>query len=108
MMAGAIGLVLLCADISQAELEGVEHGRVFYENGRFAGWPANNGLWSWGDEIVVGFTLGYFDPDKVNGHPIDRNRPFGPMQARSSSCAATAAAGTSATPEPSNGPTASA
>jgi hypothetical protein len=83
MMTGVIGLALLSVGLSQVELSGVEHGTVFYEVGRFAGWPANNGVWSWGDEIVVGFTLGYFDPDKVDGHPIDRDRPSGPMQARS-------------------------
>ena len=38
---------------------------VFRESGRFGGWPANNGIWSWGDEIVVGATtaeriLGFF------------------------------------------------
>src|SRR5262245_32307961 len=31
---------------------------VHKEAGRFGGWPANNGIWSWGDEIVVGFKLG--------------------------------------------------
>ncbi|MDR9366699.1 MAG: sialidase family protein, partial [Balneolaceae bacterium] len=28
--------------------------------GRFAGWPANNGIWMWGDEIMVGFVEGEF------------------------------------------------
>ena len=23
--------------------------KVFYEKGRFAGWPANNGIWQWGN-----------------------------------------------------------
>lgn len=34
---------------------GVEHIKVYYDDGRFAGWPANNGIWNWGDEILVGF-----------------------------------------------------
>nr|WP_286670524.1 sialidase family protein [Fodinibius salsisoli] len=34
---------------------GIKHLKVYYEEGRFAGWPANNGIWSWGDEILVGF-----------------------------------------------------
>lgn len=55
---------------------------VYNETGRFAGWPANNGIWNWGDEIVVGFTLGYYK-DSGGGHPIDRDRPSYPMQARS-------------------------
>jgi hypothetical protein len=37
---------------------------VYKEAGRFCGWPANNGGWNWGDEILVGFALGYFlEPD---------------------------------------------
>ena len=60
----------------------VQHGIVFFEEDRFAGWPANNGIWVWGDEIVVGFTLGFYK-DNDGGHPIDSGRPSGPMQARS-------------------------
>ncbi|MFW5879579.1 MAG: sialidase family protein [bacterium] len=33
----------------------IQHGIVFYEDGRFGGWPANHGIWSWGNEILVGF-----------------------------------------------------
>ncbi len=33
----------------------IQHLKVYYQEGRFAGWPANNGIWSWGDEILVGF-----------------------------------------------------
>ncbi|MDX9973817.1 MAG: sialidase family protein [FCB group bacterium] len=35
---------------------------------RFCGWPANNGVWSWGDEILVGFTEGDFVSSE--GHNI--------------------------------------
>lgn len=55
---------------------------VYREDGRFGGWPANNGIWSWGQEIVVGFTLGYH-LDKESGHTIDGNRPQVPRLARS-------------------------
>ena len=41
----------------------MEHIEIYREKGRYAGWPANYGIWSWGDEIVVGFTLGYINPD---------------------------------------------
>ncbi len=34
---------------------GVQHGAVYYAEGRFAGWPANHGMWIWDDEILVGF-----------------------------------------------------
>jgi BNR repeat-like domain len=43
---------------------------VYKEPGRFGGWPANNGIWIWGDEIVVGFIQGYFK-NKQQGHAID-------------------------------------
>ena len=33
----------------------VQHVRVYSEEGRFAGWPANLGIWSWENEILVGF-----------------------------------------------------
>lgn len=37
----------------------MEHVIVFAQQDRFAGWPANNGLWTWdGGEMVVGFTVG--------------------------------------------------
>lgn len=33
----------------------IQHGVVFYEEGKYAGWPANNGIWIWENEIFVGF-----------------------------------------------------
>lgn len=47
---------------------------VFRESGRFGGWPANNGLWSWGNEILVGFSLGYFK-NVERGHAVDPAKP---------------------------------
>jgi len=58
------------------------HITVYRESGRYAGWPANYGIWSWDDEIVVCFTLGYFDKD-TPFHTRDKTRPFTTMQARS-------------------------
>jgi hypothetical protein len=60
----------------------MRHVTVYREAGRFAGWPANYGIWAWGDEIVVGFTLGYFGSGQ-GFHSRDRGRPFVTMQARS-------------------------
>src|SRR4030042_4741637 len=45
---------------------------VYRETGRFAGWPSNYGIWSWGDEIVTGFNLGYLK--KKEGHAIDPDK----------------------------------
>lgn len=55
---------------------------VYREPGRFAGWPANYGIWRWGDEIVVGFTVGAHKTVE-RGHAIDKSHPFVNMQARS-------------------------
>ncbi len=55
---------------------------IFRELGRFAGWPANYGMWHWGAEILVGFTVGAHKSAK-RGHAIDRSQPIINMQARS-------------------------
>ena len=61
--------------------QSINHVIVYKESGRFAGWPANHGIWSWGDEIVVGFRLGYF---KIKtGHAIDPDKPAVTRFARS-------------------------
>ena len=62
---------------------GIEHVEVHRERGRFAGWPANYGIWSWGEEIVLGFTLGYMRVEEGLFHLRDTDRPFTTMQARS-------------------------
>ena len=58
-----------------------QHITIYRQADRFAGWPANYGLWAWGNEIVVGFTLGYLDP-AGEYHARDKTRPFRAMQAR--------------------------
>src|SRR3954462_8916541 len=55
---------------------------VFQQEGRFGGWPANHGIWSWGDEILVGFEVGYFRASE-RGHSIDYSRPADHVLARS-------------------------
>jgi hypothetical protein len=62
--------------------EGKRHVVVYKEAGRYGGWPANHGIWSWGNEILVGFEAGYL---RVNerGHAIDYSRPADHMLARS-------------------------
>ena len=50
--------------------------------GRFAGWPANHGIWSWGDEILVGFSRGIYK-DRGRYHNIDHDRPEEFLLARS-------------------------
>jgi hypothetical protein len=55
---------------------------VYREDNRFAGWPANHGMWSWGDEIVFGFESGYFKKN-ARGHAIDYSKPAEHFLARS-------------------------
>ncbi len=58
------------------------HLVVYREAGRFGGWPANHGIWSWGDEILVGFESGVFrSQDKF--HAIDYAQPAEHLLARS-------------------------
>jgi hypothetical protein len=61
----------------------VRHIRVYVEPGRFGGWPANHGLWCWGDEILVGFSAGYFKDNGPGRHAIDHDKPEEHLLARS-------------------------
>ncbi|MDZ7637214.1 MAG: sialidase family protein [Bryobacterales bacterium] len=59
------------------------HVLVYGEEGRFGGWPANHGIWNWGDEIVCGFSASYFIKTDPERHQRDRTRPDEPYLARS-------------------------
>jgi len=58
------------------------HVVVYQEPGQFAAWPANNGIWVWQDEILVGFTLGYYKANDQS-HSIDVDRSARAVLARS-------------------------
>ena len=76
-------LVLATAGLVSAQAgEPVRHVKVYAEPGRFGGWPANHGIWVWGDEILVGFSAGY-DKDLGDRHHIDREQPEEHLLARS-------------------------
>lgn len=66
-----ISIILLHALAVAADL--AQNVVVCKEPGRFGGWPANNGIWIWGDEIVVGFIQGYFRNNQ-QGHAIDAQK----------------------------------
>jgi len=82
-------IAITCPIVSLAKgpavvIEDARHLKVFYEKGRFAAWPANNGIWQWGNEILSGFSLGYLAPPGKQGlHQIDSARPRTNMLARS-------------------------
>ena len=60
-----------------------KHVTVYFEEGRFGGWPANNGIWSWDNEILVGFSSGYHKDLGEERHNIDREKPEELLLARS-------------------------
>jgi hypothetical protein len=69
-----------CEKPSQKE---IKHVAVYYEPGRFGGWPANHGIWAWENEILVGFGKGYYKNLGLERHNIDRERPEEHLFARS-------------------------
>jgi hypothetical protein len=53
---------------------GIRNLIVYQEPDRFCGWPANHGLWSWGDEILVGFERVHYEVHEQE-HSIRRDLP---------------------------------
>jgi hypothetical protein len=60
----------------------IKNAIVYRQPGRYAGWPANHGIWQWGNEILVGFESGYFHFSETR-HSIDWDRPAQHLLARS-------------------------
>lgn len=61
----------------------MKHVVIYRQPGRYAGWPANYHIHSWGDEIVLGFTSGYHTEFSKELHSRDKSKPFETLQARS-------------------------
>ncbi len=59
------------------------HRVVYREAGRLGGWPANHGVWSWGNEILVGFSAAWFKERPADRHQQDPAKPEEPRLARS-------------------------
>jgi hypothetical protein len=90
VLAIVVVCLLMCVDGHSGAAERdapMKHVVVYQQVGRFCGWPANNGAWSWGDEILVCFDLHYFkepEPDiDPTEHHRDKNRPSELVFARS-------------------------
>jgi len=47
------------------------HVKVMYEEGKYGGWPANWGMWNWGNEILVGYSYAKHKDIKGHGHSYD-------------------------------------
>ena len=81
-------LLLLTASVgfvgkAQGDDVAPEHVMVYHDAGRFGGWPANHGIWAWGDEILVGFSRGYHKDLGPERHNIDHDKPEDHLLARS-------------------------
>ncbi|MEZ5274788.1 MAG: sialidase family protein [Opitutaceae bacterium] len=63
-------IITLLMALNLSATSSLQHVVVYQQEGRFAGWPANNGAWMFeGDELLVGFTEA---PYRLNpgGHNI--------------------------------------
>jgi hypothetical protein len=78
------GLILIgCpATVLRANAPAVENYIVSGGEQYFHGWPANHGVWSWGDEILVGFLRGTYLYQE-DAHSVDTTQPQPILQARS-------------------------
>ena len=77
-MRGTVLLMILASGSSlSAELypHDVKHVKVYSEKGRFGGWPASHGIWIWNNEILVGFSVGWYKDGGSGRHHIDRQKP---------------------------------
>ncbi len=73
------GLLLL--NIYSQQPENIKHYVVADEAGKFFGWPANNGVWIWGNEILVGMTK--TDYAEISSHNIVEDAPLLSVLAKS-------------------------
>jgi hypothetical protein len=64
-------------------IKDVQHVTVRHEKGRCLIAPANGGIWSWGNEILVQYRSGEFQDKPVGSHDINFNKPILIEQSRS-------------------------
>jgi hypothetical protein len=64
---GLILAVVCCANFAAASYPTVENNVVFSDSQLFAGWPANEGMWQWGDEMLVAFNVAKYQ-EQENTH----------------------------------------
>jgi hypothetical protein len=68
----AIAIAILSA--SNLWAASVSHHIAYHQKDSFAGWPANEGLWSWGEEVLIAFEVAAFR-ETEGDHDIDRDSP---------------------------------
>jgi len=59
----------------------IEHTIAAIQKDHFHGWPANNGVWVWGNEILVGLTQ--VEYEEADGHNIKEGAPHLSLLSRS-------------------------
>ena len=79
-LAALLQVLILSTSLLAVDVQNVV---VYREPGRFGGWPANHGMWNWGNELLVGFSAGYFKDHGPKFHAIDHDRPEEHLLARS-------------------------
>jgi hypothetical protein len=78
----SLSLILFAALSLSGQPRVLKHTIVYKEAGRFGGWPANHGIWSWGNEILAGFSAAYFQLKTPDRHQYDNTKPEEPRLAR--------------------------
>ncbi|WP_432799512.1 sialidase family protein [Poriferisphaera sp. WC338] len=68
-----MGMLGGCISVGATDVKGsgIEHVVVYSNPKEFAGWPANEGIWQWGDEILVGFEVTAYEEHE--GHNLNRD-----------------------------------
>lgn len=67
-----ICIAALAGLVSATRAEDVENAVIYHNPKEFAGWPANEGVWSWGNEILVAFHFGEYE-EREKEHSIGKN-----------------------------------
>src|SRR5680860_680721 len=68
-----VTIVMIQSETSFAQTDGlkVAHEIVFSEDGKYGGWPANHGIWTWDNEILIGFVKASYTLKKLGLHTYD-------------------------------------
>lgn len=66
-------LIQSAKSFSQTDGRQVQHEIVFSEDGKDGGWPANHGIWSWGNEILIGFVQASYKETNPGLHTYDKS-----------------------------------
>jgi len=80
LIASLVAAQHAASEATTGPTDGARNTVVYREPGAFCGWPANEGAWIWGNEILVGFEVRPYKPS-TNGHSA--GRPARKMFARS-------------------------